>query len=167
MIYAQPLEAAPIDQGDLIDDCPTAYPAQWDLDVPPYIRLGVELQRVIVLTQTCDLENQKALRVIVGRVFDAQATVDQGILRLADVKGPVRAGRVWGWYFLPKSDEHGLPEMLVDLGQLHTVRLDMLVELCRRGKRKARLQPLYREHLGKHFGDTYSRIGLPQPYPTG
>jgi len=32
--------------------------------------------------------------------------------------------------------------------------------------RRARVQPLYREHLAKHFADTYSRIGLPEPYPT-
>jgi hypothetical protein len=30
----------------------------------------------------------------------------------------------------------------------------------------ARLQPLYREHLAKHFADAYSRIGLPAPYET-
>jgi hypothetical protein len=28
------------------------------------------------------------------------------------------------------------------------------------------IQPLYREHLAKHFADTYSRIGLPEPYET-
>jgi hypothetical protein len=52
--------------------------------------------------------------------------------------------------------------MIVDLRQLHTVRLDLLAELCRR----ARVQPLYRKHLAKHFADTYSRIGLPEPYDT-
>lgn len=37
---------------------------------------------------------------------------------------------------------------------------------CQRGLRRARIQPLYREHLAKHFADTYSRIGLPEPYST-
>jgi hypothetical protein len=32
--------------------------------------------------------------------------------------------------------------------------------------RRARLQAPYREHLAKHFGDTFSRIGLPRPYET-
>ena len=58
------------------------------------------------------------------------------ILKAADVRGPIRAGRVFGWYFLPKNTELGLPEMIVDLRQLHTVRLDLLTELCRRGKRR-------------------------------
>jgi hypothetical protein len=56
--------------------------------------------------------------------------------------------------------------MIVDLQQLHTVRLDLLTALCRQGKRRARLVCPYREHLAKHFADTYSRIGLPAPYET-
>jgi len=42
----------------------------------------------------------------------------------------------------------------------------LLRELCRAGKRRARLQTPYREHLAKHFADTFSRIGLPRPYET-
>jgi len=98
--------------------------------------------------------------------MDAREMVDQNLLKAADVRGPIRAGRVFGWYFLPKNAELGLPEMIVDMRQLHTVRLDLLTELCRRGQRRARVQPLYREHLAKHFADTYSRIGLPEPYET-
>ena len=39
-------------------------------------------------------------------------------------------------------------------------------KLCQAGHRKARIKPIYREHLAKHFADTYSRIGLPRPYET-
>lgn len=56
--------------------------------------------------------------------------------------------------------------MIVDLRRLHTVRLDLLSALCRAGKRRARLLSPYREHLAKHFADTFSRIGLPRPYET-
>jgi hypothetical protein len=56
--------------------------------------------------------------------------------------------------------------MIIALRRLHTVRLDLLAALCRAGKRRARLQTPYREHLAKHFADTFSRIGLPQPYET-
>jgi hypothetical protein len=42
----------------------------------------------------------------------------------------------------------------------------VLTALCRHGRRLARLQPSYREHLAQHFALTYSRIGLPVPYPT-
>jgi hypothetical protein len=121
---------------------------------------------VLALTQTCDLVQNKTSVVIIAIVHTAQSLVEQGLLKPADVRGPVRASRVYGWYFLSASADLGLAEMIVDLRQLHTVRLDLLATRSRAGKRKARLLSPYREHLAKHFADTYSRIGLPEPYET-
>lgn len=171
MIYDSPLPDDPIDQGDLIDGCPVFHVADFDVDEFGETALdALEIQgascRVLVLTQTCDLANQKTTTATVAVVRDAANLVEQGILKANDVKGPIRAGRVYGWYFLPASPEHDISESIVDLRQLHTVRLDMLRQLCARGKRRGRMQPLYREHLAKHLADTYSRIGLPRPYAT-
>jgi len=166
VIYRAPLPDEPIDQGDLIDDCPVLSIGAYDLDNLTKVHVPVAVSRVVVLTQTCDLANGKAASAAVAVVRDAQSLVEKQLLKAADIRGPIRAGRIYGWYFLPKSAELGLPEMIVDLRQLHTVRLDLLTELCRRSRRRARVQPLYREHLAKHFADTYSRIGLPEPYET-
>lgn len=99
-------------------------------------------------------------------VHDAQFLVEQNVVKAADVRGPMRAGRVYGWYFLPSCTECGLSESIIDLRQLHTIPRDVLESLCAAGGRKARIQTLYREHLAKHFADTFSRIGLPEPYDT-
>jgi hypothetical protein len=166
MIYRLPPVEDALDQGDLIDGCPVHSLLRFDPDNPDDLETKTSLRRILVLSQTCDLANQKATRVIVASVFAAENLIQEQILKAADVRGPIRAGRVFGWYFLPKNVELKLPEMIVDLRQLHTVRLDLLRELCRRGRRQARVQPLYREHRAKHFADTYSRIGLPEPYET-
>lgn len=166
MIYNLPAPDAPIDQGDIIDDCPILLVARFEAGALVLPEIDYALARVMVLTQTCDLANQKATHATVAVVYVAQTLVDQGLLKRADIRGPIRAGRVYGWYFLPRNVDFGLPEMIVDLRQLHTVRVDLLLALCRRGQRRARVQPLYREHLAKHLADTYSRIGLPQPYET-
>jgi hypothetical protein len=166
MIFRFPPPEAPIDQGDILDGCPLLYLEGFDLKDLASLEIAHALQRIVVLTQTCDLANLKAEDAVVAVVLDARALVDQGLLKASDVRGPVRQCRVWGWYFLPKNDDLGLPESIVDLRQLHTVRLDLLTALCQRGQRRARIQPLYREHLAKHFADTYSRIGLPEPYAT-
>jgi hypothetical protein len=166
MIYVQPPPEAPIDQGDVIDGCPLLRIGSFRSDNGLPEAVDFDCRRVIVLTQTCDLANEKTAAANVAEVFDAQTLVDQGLLKGADLRGPIRASRVWGWYFLPAAGEFGLSEMIVDLRRLHTVRLDLLRTLCRTGMRRARLQPLYREHLAKHFADTFSRIGLPQPYET-
>jgi hypothetical protein len=42
----------------------------------------------------------------------------------------------------------------------------LLAALSRSGRRRARLLSPCREHLAKHFADTFSRIALPEPYET-
>ncbi len=166
MIYGFPGKNDPIDQADIVETCPVLTLTEFDLErvEPPQIK--VSSCRVIVLTQTCDLANGKVSTVTVAVVHDAHALVEQGFLKLADIRGPIRSGRVFGWYFLPSRREFGLSEMIVDLRQLHSIRLDLLTALCQREQRLGRLLSPDREHLAKHFADTFSRIGLPEPYET-
>jgi hypothetical protein len=166
MIYVQPAATEPIDQGDLIDNCPVLRMRKLSPDQRQLENVEADWRRVIVLTQTCDLANDKTVDANVAEVFEAQFLVDRGVLKPADIKGPIRAGRVWGWYFLPADGRLSLPEMIVDLRRLHTIQLEVLRCLVQAGHRRARMQPLYREHLAKHFADTFSRIGLPRPYET-
>ena len=166
MIYDLPGCDALLDQGDLIDHCLILSIKEFDVDGQNPPRINIAVNRVLVLTQTCDLANRKATNATVAIVYEAQFIVDQGLLKTADIRGPVRAARVYGWYFLPADPDLGLNEMIVDLRQLHTVRLDLLTMLSQSGRRRARLLSPYREHLAKHFADTFSRIGLPEPYDT-
>lgn len=164
MIYRLPPPDAPVDQADLIDRCPLLSISSFDVQALESVLVNRGLSRIVVLTQTCDFANNKTSQVVVARVHEAQSLIAAGQLKAADVRGPVRGGRVFGWYFLPKSLDLGFGEMIVDLRSLHTVRLDLLETLCAAGHRLARIEPLYREHLSKHFADSYSRIGLPEPY---
>lgn len=166
MYYLCPATDARVDQGDIFDDCPMLEVTNFDPDDIEPLELGYGLSRVVVLTQTCDLANDKTTRAIVARVLVARDLVDQRLLKESDIRGPIRSGRVFGLYYLPKDEALGLPEAIVDLRQVQSVRLDLLRALCRTENRRAQIQPLYREHLAKHFADTYSRIGLPEPYPT-
>ncbi len=166
MTYDFAISSARIDQGDLINGCPILRLDRFDLASPSQSEMTVVLTRVVILTQTCDLDNQKTERALVAESLDAQEFVDQGIFKPSDIRGSLRAGRIWGVYFLPADATLGLNEMIVDLRRVHTVRLGVLRDLCLAGHRLARIKPLYREHLAKHFADTYSRIGLPRPYET-
>lgn len=165
MIYTSIAADASIDQGDLIDECVVMSIPSYTLGQSP-IPVVFDSRRVVVLTQTCDLANDKTVVATVAEVQTAQYFVDQGILKPADIKGSLRSGRIWGLYFLPADAVLGLPEMIVDIRRLHTVKLDLLRTLCKAGKRPGRIQSLYREHPAKHFADTFSRIGLPRPYET-
>jgi hypothetical protein len=54
----------------------------------------------------------------------------------------------------------------VDLRELHTIERRTLEYLVGVGKRVCRLRTPWRGHLAQHFGTTYTRIALPQPYAT-
>lgn len=164
MIYGATSATDQLDQGDIVEGCPLTFVSRLELDNLEENEVEIVPTRVLVLTQTCDLANRKVLNVTVATVHDAQFLVSENLLKPADIRGPIRGGRVYGWYFLPASGPLRLPEMIVDLRQLHTVRFDLLTALSQRGRRRARLLSPYREHLAKHFGDTFSRIGLPEPY---
>lgn len=166
MIYSLPSADERLDQGDLVDDCPILHIEDFRADRDPAVKVGYGFRRVVVVTQTCDLANEKTNYANVAEAFDAQELIDQHVLKPADIKGPLRSGRIWGFYFLPARSDLGLNEMIVDLRRLHTVRIELLATLCKAGKRRARLQIPYREHLAKHLADTFSRIGLPEPYET-
>lgn len=71
MIYRIPKLNELIDQGDLFDDCPIAVVTEFAVDRPDQGKVVLDLQQVIVLTQTCDLANAKAELVVVASVFDA------------------------------------------------------------------------------------------------
>ena len=81
MIYRALSTSDSLDQGDVIDDCPV--PAVLDSRPvqPAAATVQVDLNRVIVLTQTCDLAQGKAVDGIVASVFDAQQLVDTGCLK--------------------------------------------------------------------------------------
>jgi hypothetical protein len=167
LIFTAPTTAEPLSQGDIFDSCPIfgletignkvdlgAAPSRWR-------------ERVIVLTQACDLAQTKTTKVLVALLHPAQILVERGILKAQTIRDQVRRGLVYGWYFLPAApDPHPLPESIIDLHDLHTIPRAALDRLITDGKRVCRLLSPYREHLAQHFAVTYMRIGLPAPLET-
>lgn len=150
----------PLAQGEIIDACPVLF---WTRDGGGWTATE-SVERVLILTQACDLENTKTSRVQVTIVHEARKLVDLGLLKAQAVADNVRKHKVYGWYFLPAGDS--LPESIVDLRDLHTVPRELLWELVQSDKRVTSLTTPFREHLAQHFSVTYSRIGLPEPYET-
>jgi hypothetical protein len=163
VIYDRPQPTERIDQGDLIDGCPLSSVIRYAPGGAVPVEAEHVFSRVVVLTQTCDLEQAKTEAAVGAVVEDAEALVARGAIKAAEVRGSLLKLRIYGLYFLPADPALGLPEMVADFRRLHTVRLDLLTGRCRAGQRRGRVRPLYREHLSKHFADGYSRIGLPQP----
>jgi hypothetical protein len=150
MVYSAPDTTDPLVQGDIIDDCPVVEVASFDPDAAASVRVRRTLARVVVMTQSCDLAVQKTSRAVIAPVYAVEKVVGENLLKASDIRGPVRAGRVYGWYFLPSESAVNLPESIIDLRLLHTIPVAVLSQLCLHGKRRARIQSPYREHLAKH-----------------
>ena len=133
------------------------------MDVLPEVRII----RVVVLTQACDLAQEKTTRVVVAPVHEAAELVARNVLKAGAIRDQVRRGQVFGWYFLPAAPAPiTLAESIVDLRELHTIERGTLEYLVGAGKRVCRIRTPWREHLAQHFGTTYTRIALPEPYAT-
>lgn len=159
--------AARLTQGDILDECPILVwklePPPLDLDFPPEVRII----RVVVLTQACDLAQDKTTRVVVAPVHQATELIARNILKAGAIRDQVRRGQVFGWYFLPAAPAPiQLAESIVDLRELHTIERRTLEYLVGSGKRVCSIGTPWREHLAQHFGTTYTRIALPEPYDT-
>ena len=157
----------PLSQGDILDDCPLVFWKEQAREVAEGDKPQSLESRVIILTQACDLANNKTTRAVVAVVHAAVDLVNAGLLKGNVIRDQVRRHQVYGWYFLPADMTlPGFPESLVDLRDLHTVPKSILEELQGHGKHVGRLVTPYREHLAQHFSVTYSRIALPEPYGT-
>jgi hypothetical protein len=159
-------DASPLTQGDIIDECPllllSPSAEATTVEVPPQ-RFT---ERVIVLTQACDLAQAKTARVVVAVIHPAESLVKMGFVKASAVRDQIRRNHVFGWYYLPEEIALRLPESLIDLRNLHTVPRAVLERLINAGKRVGRLITPFREHLAQHFAVTYMRIALPEAYET-
>ncbi len=154
-----------LSQGDLIDDCPLITIRIWPPDPGTDVRSESWTIRFVVLTQACDLAQDKTTRVVVAPVHEAAELVARNILKPGAIRDQVRRGQVFGWYFLPAAAAPiNLVESIVDLRELHTIERRTLEYLVGAGKRVCRIRTPWREHLAQHFGTTYTRIALPEPY---
>lgn len=83
----------PLMQGDLIDDCPIfgleTSAAGVDLNASP----KRWQERIVVLTQACDLAQNKVDRALVAVVHPAQDLVDRGFLKASLIRNQIR--RFW------------------------------------------------------------------------
>lgn len=175
---------SPLDQGDIIFDCPVV---SWK-DEPIAIaengeesgvlksRVELSTADVVVMTQTCDLAEQKVHYVILCPHFDlaeyrkswedaernrSQTPTDKSWGKFLD---RVAAGQSWNLSLLNREQRNDLkaPHRIVDFHEVLSLPRDFLESwLMRKGSARLRLCPPYREHLSQAFARFFMRVGLP------
>jgi hypothetical protein len=162
-------EGEQLRQGDLLTDCfvPLFPP---DFGKTPEITESVEVRQYdcIILTQSCDLENQKAPLVAVCPVASLAAyeQVDPRLVQKGEWE-KVRQGRVEGLHLLasPSEPTNNRACIVVDFRQIYSLPVGYLQVLAGNLGPRWRLQSPFLEHLSQAFARFFMRVGLPAAIP--
>jgi hypothetical protein len=157
-----------IEQGDMIPDCPIVIP-------PSKIKVGdepdIEIKLIdsIILSQSCDLANNKIQIVLVCPYFTLKTFIEclppnekskKSIKRNID---NLRKGFLPGYHLLNKSEDYNIEDYLVvDFRNVYGIQIESLREIAKNLNARQRLLPPYREHLSQAFARYFMRVGLPQ-----
>lgn len=152
-------------QGDYLSDCfVPVIPADFDPEQNEEPELLVEVRNVIVLTQSCDLENAKAPFVAVCPIYTLNEW--EAINPEFKKKGNwerVRQGRVEGLHMLAglAGPHNNHDSLVVDFRQIYSLPIDYLTTHAARSGQRPRLRSPYLEHFAQAFARFFMRVGLP------
>ncbi|MGV8967716.1 MAG: hypothetical protein ACOH2F_15730 [Cellulomonas sp.] len=126
-----------------------------------------EKHDAIVLTQTCDMINDKVEDILVAVVLSYDGLVQQFGAAQAHIKGKqFRKAAVDG--NLPpyallqeRLDEPSIPWSLVNFHHLFTLPKSLASRVADERGDRLRLVPPYKEHLAQAFARYMMRVGLP------
>ncbi len=160
-------------QGDLLPDC--LVPAVLSNFDPAAGTTGastsavVEGYDLIVMTQSCDLENGKAASVACCPVFgivEYEKTAP-AFARVGEWER-VRQGRVEGLHLLPSptAPDDKWAASVVDFRSIFSLPVVYLTAHAGRLPARWRLRPPYLEHFSQAFARFFMRVGLPTNLPS-
>ena len=156
-------------QGDLLADC--RLPIFWDepiADSETIIDQEICSARLIILSQSCDLENKKLEFVAlcpIHTIFEFQALNPEmaGKGKLEEL----RKGRREGLHLLASTENpsDNQSSLIADFGQIVSLPFAYLVKHAENLGDRHRLNSPYLEHFSQAFARFFMRVGLPSSIP--
>ena len=156
-----------LNQGDLLRgiDIPvirTSFPGGDDGEE---VSLDVDTANVIVITQSCDLEQGKTPTVLVAQFYSLSEfeTVNSNY-KAKGKWNDVARGRVEGLHLLrsPENPDEVAKCLVVDFRALSSLPVEYVSKFAGESGRRWRLQPPYLEHFSQAFGRYFMRVALPR-----
>jgi len=123
---------------------------------------------LIIVTQSCDLENRKADMVALCPIFgiSALAAVDPKFNKPKEVEN-IRRGRYEGLHMLasPVNPSVNLEALIADFRKIYSLPYDFLSTHTAKQETRWRLQSPFLEHFSQSFARFFMRVGLPSTIP--
>ena len=166
-----------LEQGDLLTRCPVLKTV-WSKETFTQTETEYELQAqeeifdVVVMSQSCDLVNDKVDSVLVCPyhdidifIQDAYPTANAKSIRTFREK--VRRGDMPGYHMVAACEfpTHEQNIQIVSFYDVFSIPKEFASDLVENRSPRLRLMPPYREHLGQAFARFFMRVGLPIDIP--
>ena len=153
-------------QGDLLPNCMLpVFVAPQPTDDPDVAQdIDVLTQRLIIVTQSCDLENNKVQFVALCPIHTLNEFAVQNS-RYQKPKNwePVRKGQVQGLHMMasPNFPETNTESLVVDFGHIVSLPIEYLECHAASLGDRWRLGSPFLEHYSQAFARFFMRVGLP------
>lgn len=164
--YATAEGDQPLEQGHFVKDCPVVVPPKAEAGDEPLVE--IKEYDVVVVSQSCDLRNEKIELVLVCSVW----LLDEfngcgGLFKGDEGRESLRRGNVHGYHLLNKCEiaDFQTDFLVVDFRSVYGVDYGFLRDLCMKNGKRLSLLPPYREHLSQAFARFFMRVGLPADIP--
>lgn len=159
-------------QGDLIPSCPIVVLPK-SLEPNGEIDVDIVEYNVVVVSQSCDLENGKVENVLVCPYYTFQHYITDVLKQEERTNKAIKRhfeemqrGNQPNYHLLNKDESKGLNDYIfVDFRNVFAVHIDFLSSHLQTIESRVRLLPPYREHLSQAFARFFMRVGLPQNIP--
>jgi hypothetical protein len=162
------VEGGSLAQGDYLPDCPIPlFPDDFGETKESWI-VSYREGDLIIVTQSCDLENGKGNMVALCPILDIRTLVkiDVRFDKKVELEN-LRKGRYEGLYMLAcpgnPSDNQGV--LIVDFRSIYSLPLTFLSRHATKQNKRWRLESPYLEHFSQAFGRFFMRVGLPFNIP--
>jgi hypothetical protein len=164
-----------IRQGDFIPECPILIPpsnlnlAQAEGDeVDFHDTITVQTFNTVVVSQSCDLENNKLEIVLVCPIislsdfFEQMPESDRSGRGRTKKLDNLKQGNLPPYHLLHRDTDFGVEDFqVVEFRNVYGVNFHFLKTYAQTIGSRARLLPPYREHLSQAFARFFMRVGLP------
>jgi hypothetical protein len=157
-----------IEQGDIIENCNILIPNEQHYKAILESRenndqVDIIVINGIVLSQSCDIQNEKIDSVIICPIWSLKEFIAKGnFFEGAKAREDLRQGKFPEYHLLQKfkGDKLSNDFYFVDFHRIYSVP-KKFIEAVIKDKPHKRLLPPYREHLSQSFARYFMRVGLP------
>ncbi len=171
------IDSPDLEQGDIIKNCPVIEPF-WPDDTEitqedSYDLTALQLEYdVIIMTQTCDLQNNKVETVLLCPIFPVEDITkynwpDASQKEIRSLREKIRQGILPTYHMIAASEiqdyEHDIH--IVTFDKVFSLPKPYIQEFIKQQNPRIRMLPPYREHLGQAFARFFMRVGLPIDIP--